>query len=200
MEPSFRRWHFKVDFLLWRLFNFDSTFSEICSISSKESHCLETYIQCLSVKKYQQAISRFRVSSHRLGIELGRHYKKRLPVEQRQCNFCNSRNLDDELHFLIKCEFHTNTRKTFYLVLDKNISNFESLPDDDKFRAILTSPNEDVIFSLGKSIHDGFKSRELFQRNSLWNIFNTGFNSTVLMLNLPVYINRFSFSYYFRKT
>ena len=96
----------------------------------KESHCLETYIQCLSVKKYQQVISRFRVSSHRLGIELGRHYKPRLPVEQR---------LDDELHFLIKCEFHTNARKTFYLVLDKNISNFESLSHDcDKFRAILT--------------------------------------------------------------
>ena len=166
----------------------------------KESHCLQTYIQCLSVKKYQQAISRFRVSSHRLGIELGRHYKPRLPVEQRLCNFCNSRNLDDELHFRIKCEFHTNARKTFYLVLDINISNFESLPDDDKFRTILTSPNEDVIFSLGKFIHDGLKSRELFQRNSLWNIFNTGFISIVLMLNLPVYISFFSFSYYFRKT
>ena len=120
-------------------------------------------------------------------------------MEQRLRNFCNSRNLDDELHFLIKCEFHTNARKTFYLVLDKNICNFESLPDDDKFRAILTSPKEDVIFSLGKFIHDGFKSRELFQRNSLWNIFNTGFNFIVLMLNLPVNISFFSFSYYFRK-
>ena len=92
----------------------------------KESHRLEIYIQCLSVKKYQLAISRFRVSSHRIGIELGWHYKPRLPVEQRLFNFCNSCNLDDELHFLIKCEFHTNARKTFYLVLDKNISNFES--------------------------------------------------------------------------
>ena len=61
------------------------------------------------------------------------------------------------------CEFHTYARKVFYLVLDKNISNFESLPDDDKFRVILTSPNEDVIFSLAKFIHDGFKSRELFE-------------------------------------
>ena len=34
----------------------------------KESHCLETYIQCLSVKKYQQAISRFRVSSLSLAL------------------------------------------------------------------------------------------------------------------------------------
>ena len=37
----------------------------------KEKHCLENYIQCLSFKKYQQAISRFRVSSHRLGMNWG---------------------------------------------------------------------------------------------------------------------------------
>ena len=33
----------------------------------------ENYIDFLSIKKYQRAISRFRVSSHRLGIETGRH-------------------------------------------------------------------------------------------------------------------------------
>ena len=59
-----------------------------------------------------------------LSFQHWRHYKPRLPVVQRLCNFCNSRNLDDELHFLIKCVFHTNARKTFYLVLDKNISKF----------------------------------------------------------------------------
>ena len=128
----------------------------------KENHCLKAYIQCLSLKKYQQAISCFQVSSHRLGIELGWHHKPSLPVEQRLCNFCNSLSLDNELHFLIKCEFHTNAIKTFYSDLDESISNFW------KF---LASPNEDSIFSLGKFIHDGFKSRELFQRKSLWNIF-----------------------------
>ena len=81
----------------------------------KANHCLETYIQCLSLKKYQQAICRFGVSSHRLGIELGRHHKAHLPVEQRLCNFCNSRNLDDELHFLIKCKFHTNGKKPLFI-------------------------------------------------------------------------------------
>ena len=74
---------------------------------------------------YQQAIYRFRVSSHRLGIELGRHHKPRLPVEQRLCFFCNSRNLDDELHFIINCEFHTNAKKTVYSVLNANIWNLK---------------------------------------------------------------------------
>ena len=131
----------------------------------KEKHCLENYIQCLSFKKYQQAISRFRVRSHRLGIELGRHQKPRLPVERRLCIFCNSRKLDDEMHFLIHCEFHTNARKTFFSAVYKNIVDFESLNDKDKFRSILISTNEAVIFALGKFIHDGFKSRDVFQSN-----------------------------------
>ena len=41
----------------------------------------------MPIKKYQQAIPRFRVSSHRPGIELGRHQKPYLPVEKRLCHF-----------------------------------------------------------------------------------------------------------------
>ena len=101
-------------------------------------------------------------------------------MEQRLCNFCNTRNKDDELHFLIKCKRHTNARKkTLYSVLDENISNFGSLPDDNKFRAILTSPNEDVIFSPENFIRDGFRSRELFKGIVIEVFSNAGFNSLV---------------------
>ena len=91
--------------------------------------------------------------------------------------FYISRNLDDELHSLLNCEFHTYARKAFYSVLYESIANFESLSDDDKFRAVLTTPNEDVTY-LGKLIHDGFKSRDPFQRN-IFDIFNTGFTASV---------------------
>ena len=50
----------------------------------------ENYIEFLSNKKYQRAISRFRVSSHRLGIETGRHEKPRVPPELRLCKYCES--------------------------------------------------------------------------------------------------------------
>ena len=69
------------------------------------------------------------------------------------------------MHFLIHCEFHTNARKTFFSTDYKNTVNFESLNDKDKFRAMLISTNEAVIFALGKFIHDGFKSRDIFQGN-----------------------------------
>ena len=127
----------------------------------KEKLCLETYIQCMPIKKYQQAISRFRVSSHRLGIELGRHKKPYLPVEKRLRHFCRSGNVDDEYHFLIHCGFHAVGRKMLYSTACQNIINFEELRDQDKFKEILISRNEKVIFSLGKFIYEGFKSRDL---------------------------------------
>ena len=132
----------------------------------KEKLCLETYIQCIPIKKYQQAISRFRVSSHRLGIELGRHQKPYLPVEKRLCHFCSSGNVDDEYHFLIHCGFHAVGRKILYSTACQNIINFEELSDQDKFKEILISRNEKVIFSLGKFIYEGFKSRDLVQRRN----------------------------------
>ena len=42
----------------------------------KEKHCLENYIQCLSSKNYQQAISCFRVSSH---FPQTRHWTRATP-------------------------------------------------------------------------------------------------------------------------
>jgi len=132
----------------------------------KHAFSRERYIESLSIKKYQRAISRFRVSSHRLGIETGRHQKPYIPPERRVCKFCDSKNVDDELHFLIHCDFHSTARQTFYSHLRHLITNFDTLKDMDKFREILVSTNDDVILALGKFIHDGFKSRDQFCVNT----------------------------------
>ena len=140
----------KYDYFCWYLYTVE--------IANRCQHC---FILCIPIKKYQQAIPRFRVSSHRLGIELGRHKKPYLPVEKRLCHFCSSGNVDDEYHFLIHCGFHAVSRKILYSTACQNIINFEELSDQDKFKEILISRNEKVIFSLGKFIYEGFKSREI---------------------------------------
>ena len=126
----------------------------------KNKFCREKYIECLSIRKYQRALSRLRVSSHRLGIETGRHHKPRLPPEDRLCKYCKSGKVDDELHFLIYCDFHLKSRKSFFSQLCEIITDFDSLNGVDKFRKILVSTNEDVIVGLGKFIYEGFKSRD----------------------------------------
>ena len=139
-------------------------------IGFKNKFCQEKYIERLNIRKYQRAISRFRVSSHRLGIETGRHQKPSLPPDKRLCKYCKSGKVDDELHFLVHCDFHSKTRKLFFSQLCEIITDFHRLNDFDKFRGIRMSTNEDVIVSLGKFIYDGFKSRDQICISTSWNV------------------------------
>ena len=59
------------------------------------------YLDGIQVKKYSTAMSRLRLSSHRLAVESGRWYKP-LPISfnERKCTICNV--LQDEFHFVIE--------------------------------------------------------------------------------------------------
>ena len=51
---------------------------------------------------FRVAVSRLRVSSHRLEVEKGRWKTPPVPFNNRLCNICQV--LDDEFHFLFKCQ------------------------------------------------------------------------------------------------
>ena len=80
----------------------------------KDTHVFEFYLNRNLAKKYKNSISRFRVSSHNLAIETGRHQKPKIPKENRICVFCTSRHIDNEIHLLIDCEFHINERNILF--------------------------------------------------------------------------------------
>ena len=47
-------------------------------------------------------MTKLRVASHRLEIEVGRWARPdRVPVDERKCRHCNT--LEDEFHFLFEC-------------------------------------------------------------------------------------------------
>ena len=118
------------------------------------------------MKKSQRAITRFRVSSHRLGIELGRHQKPCIPVEERICKFCNLGEIDDEYHFLVLCELHANSRAVLYSGIRQYIVDFARLEDGERFKQMLISTNKEALHCLGKFIHDGLRSRDLLQETN----------------------------------
>ena len=60
------------------------------------------------------ALAIFRTSCHSLRIETGRHHKPPTPPEDRLCKFCNSGIVDDELHFLTKCQHLVHYRESLY--------------------------------------------------------------------------------------
>ena len=65
----------------------------------KHSSEREKYLKCISTDKFRIALSKFRLSSHHLAIELGRHLN--IPRENRLCPNCNQNVVENEYHFLL---------------------------------------------------------------------------------------------------
>ena len=83
--------------------------------------------------------SRFRLNNHKLPIEYGRW--NNIPRELRICNLCNRADLGDEFHYLLKCDYFSEKRKTY---IDKkylkncNILKFGTLMNQTKNLCIFT--------------------------------------------------------------
>ena len=75
----------------------------------KHSFESEPYLDDTSERKYRIALSKFRLSSHNLEIEVGRY--NNVPRSDKICRFCQMKVIENELHFLLTCPLYTNLRK-----------------------------------------------------------------------------------------
>jgi hypothetical protein len=64
-------------------------------------------------------LTKFRLSEHKLLIEIGRNLK--IPRDQRLCAICNV--LEDEFHFFIECKRNINNRNILYQYFKNIYSN-----------------------------------------------------------------------------
>ena len=72
----------------------------------------QKFLDILNIVKYRKGLSRLRLSSHRLEVEVGRWVKpNKIPYEDRKCQVCNV--LEDEFHFLLECPLNTDLRKIY---------------------------------------------------------------------------------------
>ena len=107
---------------------------------------LEPYLTHLCFGK-RQALCKFRCSDHTLLIEIGRH--KGLAVEERKCEMCTLRLVEDEIHFLITCPAYDNLRTTLLA-----LSNVDCLPASLQFSKIMSSTDPIIMHALAKFIFD----------------------------------------------
>ena len=78
----------------------------------KENFQLEYYLIAVATIKYRIALTRIRVSCHRLAIETGRYQKPTsLPINQRLCTLCNQ--VEDEIHLVCICKRNAHLRMEF---------------------------------------------------------------------------------------
>ena len=97
--------------------------------------------------------ARFRVSSHNLRIETGRHETPKLALDERLCNKCDSNEIEDEQHCLLTCP--NNAKQRFQLInkVKHFYPNFQNLNITDKFKILMSSKNEDIIKALGNFLN-----------------------------------------------
>ena len=125
----------------------------------KNTHSMEKYLLCTRDKRYRNALSKLRVSSHQLEIEKGRHFNPVIPESERICKFCNSGLIDNELHFITSCDFISHERHLLIRSVSEHITISYPLALDF-FIELFVSRNDDVITALSKFIYISFKKRE----------------------------------------
>ena len=73
----------------------------------------QPYLNIINVTKFRTAVTRLRVSSHRLEIETGKWHKpNKIPRVDRKCSECNL--LEDEYHLLFECVLYNDLRKQYF--------------------------------------------------------------------------------------
>ena len=106
----------------------------------------------VNIRKYRVALTRLRVSSHRLEIETGRWHKpQKNPLSDRKCQLCNT--LEDEFHFILECPLYHEYRQVYMKPY------YWRKPNIPKFVELMTSHNVKVVRNLSMFIFNSFKKR-----------------------------------------
>ena len=146
-----------VDQCLARIQNCDNSKKLRLYKTFKNQYTMEPYLTHIRDTRYRVALSRFRLSSHNLEIELGRHTNPKTPVERRICKNCHSNETEDEIHFLLKCQKFINIRLPLLNCARLSFPDFNSLPIESQFQLLMTTSDSDLLTQLGKYVHSGFE-------------------------------------------
>ena len=102
----------------------------------------EKYV-LLNNPEQRKVLSQFRISAHRLEIEVSRYTIPKNPVSSRTCKQCNHNLVENELHILVECPKYTNFRNTLYSKI--NNKNFGQLSNISKFNWLMSIEDLHVI-------------------------------------------------------
>ena len=115
------------------------------------------------------ALSRLRVSAHRLGCEILRYRRPPIPRDQRFCVYCPPeprpggqllRPVDNELHCLTECVVGQDFRPALYSsIISTNIS-FSNLCKLDKFKTLVCPINATNCKLVSRFLDKQFHDRE----------------------------------------
>ena len=124
--------------------------------SFKTTPGTEMYLSKVSNIKHRIALSRLRLSCHKLNIEIGRYTQ--VPRPERFCPFCTG-SVEDEKHFLLDCGAYTTLRNALVENIQRITPNFEYYPPDIKVKYLMK--REEITRQVAKFTYDAFELRKL---------------------------------------
>ena len=124
-------------------------------IKFKNSYTFEPYL-FQRILKHKIIMTRFRISSHVLEIEKGRHTQPKTPLEDRICKHCCQNKIENEEHFFMECPSYQTERQKFF----NSINIPEVLKSDDQiFKYIMSSREDTIISQVGEYLYTLFEIR-----------------------------------------
>jgi hypothetical protein len=117
---------------------------------------IEPYLNLDLPKNLYSSIARFRLSSHNLQIELGRHKRPYVEPNNRICQRCNLNSVEDEEHFLMVCPKWESYRLKLMRTAMAHINDFIGLGQNQQFLGILSSKIPEINIALGHFLYSSF--------------------------------------------
>ena len=79
--------------------------------------------------------------------ETGRYKKPKVPLNNRICNLCTDNVIEDEIHFLLCCDFYSDIRRPLLAKAQWCYSDFQNMSMQDKFVFLMNYINMQYILS-----------------------------------------------------
>ena len=121
----------------------------------------EPYLALITNPKARSALTKFRLSDHKLHIESGRHCNPPKPVEERLYKICNNQVVEDEIHFLLNCSHYCDLRSPLMQQAVTLSQNFPHLTPKEKFTFLMCTSHPALIQETALYIYKAMQARSL---------------------------------------
>ena len=106
----------------------------------KDEYSASDYLfQLRNFSERRNLVKFWKISNHKLVIELGRYQIDNVPRENRLCPLCKCKQTEDENHFLFQCQEYSSLRKVFLHQISEIVPDIERKPTTEIIKFLINS-------------------------------------------------------------
>lgn len=137
--------YMKIHYInLWQKQKTSLSDGKLCTyFKFKQNFGFENYLNIIKDFGQRRIFTRFRISAHRLQIELGRY--QGIIRQNRLCIHCSSGEVEDENHFLLTCTKYRGERNDLINAICLKCPNFTQLQNPEKFIWMMSNEDHEIL-------------------------------------------------------